>query len=134
MKVMSGSRRSVTTAPGPGVSPSSSAGGEPLRRGVDGDVDAAAAAVAEPVPAAKEAVPGQQQDKHDDDHGEDSDHASGRPVASLAAQSRRFQMAHLLAITIGRWAPVELVPELRTSGARPPPSEIGAWGWRRARS
>src|SRR5438093_732059 len=98
----------------PGVSPSSSAGGEPVRRGVDGDVDAAAAAVAEPVPAAKEAVPGQQQDKHNDDHGEDSDNAGGRPVAGLAAQSRRFQMAHLLAITIGRWAPVELVPELRT--------------------
>src|SRR2546430_14390197 len=102
MKVMSGSRRSVTTAPGPGVSPSSSAGGEPLRRGVDGDVDAAAAAAAEPVPGGKEAVPGQQQDKHDDDHGEDSDHAGGGPVALPAAQSRRCQMAQLLALTIRR--------------------------------
>src|SRR5438128_6732246 len=96
MRATSGSRQSATTALGPGVSPFSSAGDD-LWRGMKRDVDATAtAAGAEPVPAAKEPVPGHQQDEHDYDHGEDGDNAGGRPVASLSAQSRRSQIAHLL--------------------------------------
>src|SRR5947207_1516565 len=80
-RAMSGSRQSATTGPGPGVSRSFLAGAE-LRRGVDGHVDAITAA-AEPVAVTEEAIPGEQQNKHDDDHGEDGDHTGRRAIPGL---------------------------------------------------
>src|SRR5439155_26973382 len=77
----------------------------------------AATTVAEPASAAKKPIPGEQQDEHDDDHGEDGDHAGRRSVASLAAQPRPFQIAHLLASTIRRCADIKLLLELSSFGS-----------------